>query len=562
LARWLGIDKNDIRFINKWNGGTFGGVGVRYSPFWGLVAHVARVTGRPVKAVLTKEEELYSIANKPETFSKFKVGLKRDGTIHALRYEFHMIAGSVDTLPPHVTGEVSKNQLELYTARVPHWEQVSYAYKSNTPMVACNRSCTQQEIKWAFEILIDDLAELAGHDPVQFRLNNIARPGDRLNPAIDWHTELKKPEAENGVLTYDSFAVVEVLEEAAALFGWDKRNHKPGAMPGRFKRGMGMGLCQHHPVLQSYHEGETPFRTERGIIWSADVEMDPTGRVILRSALPDSGTNHGTGLAILIAEMLGINSIESIKLMWGDSATGPSTDQWRAGNSCTVQGGAALVAARKLKAELLNRAAPKLGVAAALLELKDGIIRVKTDPRKSIPAVELIGGASLYMHGEVKAVPGRALSKGAGACFVEVEVDTWTGQFRVTRAVYAHDTGKLINPFVAVSDMEGSFMQSLQIATNAIPYDKEFPGQIHNSIAFLSFPIPTIMEFPDDITQVFVESLEPRWFYGCKGFSETSIGSVPGAIGNAIYNATGVRVGHPITAERILMGFKKRPKLV
>ena len=111
--------------------------------------------------------------------------------------------------------------------------------------------------------------------------------------------------------------------------------------------------------------------------------------------------------------------------------------------------------------------------------------------------------------------------------------------------VYSHDTGKVINPFIAVSDMEGSFMQSFQVATNAIPYDKEFPGQMHDNIAFLSFPIPTIMEFPDEIEQIFIESLEPRWFYGYKGFSETSIGSVPGAIANAIYNATGVRVSHP-----------------
>ena len=66
------------------------------------------------------------------------------------------------------------------------------------------------------------------------------------------------------------------------------------------------------------------------------------------------------------------------------------------------------------------------------------------------------------------------------------------------------------------------------------------------------------MEFPDQIEQIFIESLEPRWFYGYKSFSETSIGAVPGAIANAIYNATGVRVSHPITAERILMGLRKQ----
>ncbi len=562
LAGWLGIDKNNIHFINKWNGGTFGGFGVRTAPFWGLVAHISKVTGRPVKAMLTKAEELYHILHKPETMSKFKVGLTQDGKIHALRYELHMVAGLTDALPPHVASEVSKNQLELYTARTPHWEQVSYAYKSNTPMIGCNRSCTQQEVKWAFENLADELAEVAGLDPVKFRLINVAQPGDRLDPATDWHTEMKKPELLNGALTYDCFASVEVLEEGAKLFGWDKRNPKPGGAPGRFKRGMGVGISQHHPGSLSYHEDEPAFKLERGIIWSADVEMDPTGRVILRSALPDSGTNHDTGMAILIAEMLGISSIDSIKLMWGDSDTAPQTDQWAAGRTCTVQGGAALVAARKLRAELLKRAAPRLGVDVALLDLKDSVVRVKADPAKSIPAAELLGGTSLRMHGEVKAVQGRSLAKGVGACFVEVEVDTWTGQFKITRVVYSHDTGKVINPFVAVSDMEGSFMQSFQVATNSIPYDKEFPGQMHNSIAFLSFPIPTIMEFPEEMTQVFIESLEPRWFYGYKGFSETSIGSVPGAIGNAIYNATGVRVSHPISAERILMGLKKLKEAV
>src|SRR5581483_900651 len=123
-------------------------------------------------------------------------------------------------------------------------------------------------------------------------------------------------------------------------------------------------------------------------------------------------------------------------------------------------GGAALVAARKLKAELIKRAAERLEVDGATLELKDSVIRSKTDPQLSVAAKDLLGGQSLKMQGQVKAVQGRSLAKGVGACFVEVEVDTWTGQFKVTRVVYAHDTGKVINPFVAVSDMEGSFMQS------------------------------------------------------------------------------------------------------
>src|SRR5205814_4508926 len=153
-----------------------------------------------------------------------------------------------------------------------------------------------------------------------------------------------------------------------------------------------VGISQHHPGSLSYHEGESGFRTERGILWRADVEMEASGQVILRSALPDSGTNHDTGMAILIAEMLGISDIDTIKLLWGDSEIAPRTEQWAAGRTCTVQGGAALVAAKKLRTELLARGAKALGLAPEQLDLSDGVIRSKADPRSSVAAASLLGG--------------------------------------------------------------------------------------------------------------------------------------------------------------------------
>ena len=121
-----------------------------------------------------------------------------------------------------------------------------------------------------------------------------------------------------------------------------------------------------------------------------------------------------------------------------------------------------------------------------------------------------------------------APNKGVGACFVEVEVDTWTGDWRFLRAIYVHDTGLVINPLVAEADMVGSLVESTQIATDPIPWDREFPGTRHYSVGYLSYRLPTIMDMPKQ-TQVFIDSLEPRWFYGIKSFSETSIGAVPGA---------------------------------
>ena len=147
--------------------------------------------------------------------------------------------------------------------------------------------------------------------------------------------------------------------------------------------------------------------------------------------------------------------------------------------------------------------------------------------------------------------------KGVGACFVEVEVDTWTADWKIVRSVYSHDVGLCVNPLIGEADMHGSFVESTQMTTDPLPYDREFPGTRHYSVGFLSYRIPTIMDVPELQTQVFIDSLEPRWFYGMKGFSETTIGAVPGALSNAIYNACGVRIReHPITRDKIMAGLK------
>jgi CO/xanthine dehydrogenase Mo-binding subunit len=149
--------------------------------------------------------------------------------------------------------------------------------------------------------------------------------------------------------------------------------------------------------------------------------------------------------------------------------------------------------------------------------------------------------------------------KAVGACFVEVEVDTWTGNWRFLRSVYSHDVGLVVNPLVGEADMHGSLVQSFQMSTDAIPWDREFPGTRHYSVGYLSYRIPTIMDVPEAQTQVFIDSLEPRWFFGTKSFSETTIGAVPGALANAIYNACGVRLrDHPITRDKIMAGLKAK----
>jgi CO/xanthine dehydrogenase Mo-binding subunit len=203
-----------------------------------------------------------------------------------------------------------------------------------------------------------------------------------------------------------------------------------------------------------------------------------------------------------------------------------------------------------------------LKVEAAKLRIRDGVISSTEDPKKSVTFAALAkanGGFVRQTGRGVDNSPGRALTRGVGACFIEVEVDTWTGDWHMLRTVYSHDVGLVVNPLVSEADMHGSLVESFQMTTDPIPWDREFPGTRHYSVGYLSYRLPTIMDVPEQQTQIFIDSLEPRWFFGIKSFSETSIGAVPGAISNAIYNATGVRFReHPITKEKILAGLKAK----
>ena len=241
LAAALGIDPSKIRFINKYNGSTFGAARLAAERFYPLIAHLAKVTNRPVKIMLPKDQELAQLQIKPETITRFRVGAKKDGRMTAIEHEVYVSVGDLE-FGGHASNPGSAtNQMELYTSHVPNWRSLWCAYRTNAPRPGPSRSYYQQETKWSWESMMDEMAEAVGLDPVEFRMMHITRPmpGDARYP-------------------YDSFPSVEVLREGAKAFGWEKRT-APGAAPGRFKRGFGVGMTQHHGGLMGYHEGEADF---------------------------------------------------------------------------------------------------------------------------------------------------------------------------------------------------------------------------------------------------------------------------------------------------------------
>ncbi len=570
LSRGLGIDESNIRFINKWNGGTFGpDTGSGRFQVW--IAYIAKMTGRPTKISLPKDQELGQISVKPETLTRFKVGANRDGKIIASERTFYMSRGSSGG----GGGGAGGGRSELYLHVVPNWREIGYNYMTNTQRIGASRSNEQQEFKFAWESMMDEMAEAVGMDPVEFRLMNVQKPGTTITHRSGGPTISPMPESENETLTYDSYASVEVLEEGARVIGWDQRNPVPGGNPGRFKRGIGLAMSQHHAGRVGYRDGERGFEIRMaqsagttpfsgggggGVPFDARVDLNPDGTILLYFTNPDSGTNHGTAMAALAAEILGFTSLEQIRATWGDSETAPMGPRWNSGMTTQLQGGAICSAIIKLRQDLLERAAVRLSVDAAGLDIRDGVISARDNSRNQTTFAELARTADGVITHRGQCIHpgsiGRALNRGIAACFAEVEVDTWTGDWHFLNAAYCHDSGFIINPLLGEADMEGSLIQSFQMSTDSIPRDRELPGVRHYSVGFLSYRLPTIMDVPE-ATQVFVNSLEPRWFYGSKGFAETAIGSVPGALANAIYNACGVRIReHPITREKIMAGLK------
>ena len=566
LARNLGIDVEKIRYIDRYNGCTFGpgNTSARFDPH---IANLAKITGRPVRMMLPKDQELGFITIKPENIQKFKVGATKAGKITTLLHEVYSAGGDSEQ-GGLATSDNARHNHALYSANVPHWQERFYNYKTNSIKFGCVRSCTQQEVKWGWENMIDEMAEALNMDPIQFRLLNIARPGTKLTP--DWSDYYSRQiELENNTVHFDSYASVEVLEEGSKAFGWAQRNARPGTAPGRYKRGMGVGMSSHHPGHMGYHDGEIGF--EKWMVqqngggfgaFGAELEINANGNITMKNALPDSGTNHDTALAHLVSEMLGFTTRDHVRVVWGDSDVAPPSGQWLAGKTITIQGAAVCAAADKLRKDVINRAADTLKVDRAKLQIRDGVISATDDPKKRITFRELVAANKGPIRQQGRGVSlstGRALTRGVGACFVEVEVDTWTGDWKLLRSVYSHDVGLVVNPLVSEADMHGSLVESFQMTTDPIPWDREFPGTRHYSVGFLSYRLPTIMDVPEKQTQVFIDSLEPRWFFGIKSFSETSIGAVPGAISNAVYNAIGIRIReHPITREKIIAGLKAK----
>ena len=419
-----------------------------------------------------------------------------------------------------------------------------WAY-TNRPAAGSYRGLGAPQGHFALESLIDRGAEQLGIDPLDLRLRHHVRiegqPGTRVTPPGD----IIDTQPVEGGIPFSSNGLEECLRRGAGAIAWRANRRLPNSSPGSKKRGLGMSML----IYRGGPGGQS----------SAQVRLNRDGRIELVTGLMDVGEGATTALAQMTAESLG-GAFEDVVPVFADTATTPRAPN-TAGSTATFSTGTAIVqAASQIRARLLEAASLAMDVPIGVLDIRHGLVYLEADPLRNMTLAEILQSAGEdSMYAEATVTPGSPeyIINTFGAHFAEVEVDTDTGRIRVLRYVAAHDSGQIINPNLAINQVEGGVSQMLGF-TLSEDLLSDGPTGVTLNPSFLEHKSPTIMDYPD-IRVIFADVVDPVAPLGAKALGEPPCVGVAPAIANAIYNAIGIRFNRlPITPDRVLNALRQR----
>ncbi|HEY3360190.1 MAG TPA: molybdopterin cofactor-binding domain-containing protein [Polyangia bacterium] len=531
LAQVLGLRESDVRVIKPHVGGGFGGK-MELRPFDVCAAFLARLTGRPVKFVLTREEELAAGRRRHPMRLRSRVGFRRDGTLLAKDLVVHLDGGAYNSMGPTATFLVGNFGAMLY--RYPAYRYAGAHVYTNNPPAGAMRGFGAPQALFAAESQMNEAAVELGLDPLELRRRNAMRPGDTI------------PD----VATIGTCAFTECLDRVAAMSDWQRRRQSP-------RPGSGVGVGCYSFITGgnfNWFNSQYPFS-------AAEVRAYADGTVHLLTMAADIGQGSDTVLQQILAEELGLR-LADVQLTAADTAITPKGDLGTWGSRVTLMAGNAVRdAAAKIRAELFRVASLQLDLNVIHeLECREGQVRVKGRPERGLPfgaAVALVQRAN---RGEPLVARGAYTPRDMGlvtptfsfgAQVAEVEVDAETGRTRVTRIHTAHDCGTVLNPLAVEGQVEGCIQMGLGYALSEELVMRE--GRTLNA-SFLDYKMPTALDMPATYAEC-VEGPDPRGPYGAKETGEGPVSPTAPAIADAVWHATGFRCKTlPITPERVLAG--------
>lgn len=546
VAEALGLDPSRIRIIAPYLGGAFGGKdGVTVQSLLALAA--MNSDGRPVKMWWDREESFLAGTKRHAAHMRYRLGAKFDGSLHFLDVRLYLDTGPYD----HLGGVVLALALEHAGGpyRIPNAVLKGWAVYTNNPIGGAFRGFGVPQVTAAMEQMIDMLAAKLEMDPLEIRLKNAVKRGDKNCV---------------GKTLVSSTGAVECLETISKHQLWQERETWKSAA-GLFKyRGVGIAA-----VMQA--SGYGPVVPD---VANAKIELTTAGRIRVYCGVVDMGQgNAGTNLQIA-GGILGQETRNMELILPDTDLTLPSGSA--SASRCTYTFANALIgAAEILKDRILQRAADML-MARGIEELAlvPGGVRRLTDGRElsleflarflneservatyrfraPIATDQVTSDEGLRLHG----MPHTLFSYGAH--LVWIEIDELTGQVDIKRYLAVSDCGKVINPETYVQQIHGGIAQGCGFALSE---DFEVGEGKIMTPDLMTYVIPTASDLPE-IDSVPVEIYEPTGPFGLKGVGEIATNGPLPAIANAVADALGIRVFRfPLTPERILEALKHKPQ--
>lgn len=533
LAKVFKLPLNRVRVVVPPVGGGYGGKNhARIEP---LVALLARKARRPVQWILTRDE-VFLTGRRFGAVVKIKTGFKRDGRLIARKAEVYYDMGAYALSGP----ANSKNACLIAGGPydIPHRDFTTYAVYTNLPPAGPYRGVGASHVCWAYESEMDDIARRLGMDPLEVRLKNLLKEGDRFitgEPMI-------------------SVGISECVKQAAKSIGWDGKAEQS---------------LRSTPIVRAKGLAVAIKSTSTPSTSAASVRLNADGSAILLTSSAEIGQGAQTSLAQIVGDILGL-PVERVSVTFPDTDVTPYDKSTSSSRTTFHMGRAAEIAAGQIRDQLLQAGAKALEARIEDLELKDMRLQVKGVPEKFLtypqlfrvifgePSGSLFGNHTLRTEGGVDSKSG----KGKGSSFwfysasgAEVEVDLETGKVRVLRVAAAVDVGKAIHPRQCDLQNEGSALAGLGSALfEEMRFDN---GQPINS-TFLDYLLPSTLDHPDEFHSLLVETPHPDGPFGAKGMGEAALPPMAPAIGNAVANAlNGVRVRElPLTPYKIVAALR------
>ena len=527
VAAALGVPRSRVRVVMEHMGGGFGAKN-HASAHTYAAAILARRTGRPVRCVLDRAAEQSDTGHRAPATIDVTLGAKRDGRLTTI-----IVEALVDQGISGWESSVTKIFHELYACENVRTAE-TFAY-TNTHAMAAFRGPGHTEGAFAFERSMDELARTLGIDPLELRLRNYA----------DHDQEKSRP--------WSGGNLRRCLEEGARRFGWNWGQTpiptQPGnstltPIPARVRRGFGL-------AAQVWPAGGGPPAY-------ATVRIHPDGSIDVLTGTQDLGTGARTIFAQVAAEALGAR-VEDVRVILGDTERTPFTpNSWGSMTTPSVAP-AVRMAAEEARERLIEAASEILGVDPECLTVRDGAI-IPSTGAPAVPIADItrkLGEVTITGNGSRGPNERGVGLMTFGAQFAEVEVDTWTGVVRVVRLTAVHDVGRVINPLLARSQLEGGIIQGIGFALFEERVIDERLGRLLNA-GLHEYKVPTMADMPE-IDASCLDTVDTVANpVGARGLAEPPIIPTAPAIANAVADALGVPVNEiPLTPWRVLAALQE-----